>query len=68
MSSADLVTYAKFLGSEMKEETSDPDSLKTCNACEILLTTALNTFFRPLPLFHVDNNNTFHSCCLCLKQ
>ena len=33
MSSDNLVTSEKFLGSEMKKETSDPDSPKIGKAC-----------------------------------
>ena len=61
MPSDDLVTSAKFLGSGMNSETSDPDYLKIGNAFKISLTTALSTLCKSLPMFFVYNNAPFHS-------
>ena len=43
MFSDDFVTSEKFLGSRMKWETSEPDSPKGVNSCEIFFTIVLNT-------------------------
>ena len=66
MSSDNIVNSEKFLGSGIKYETSEPDSPKTCKSCEIYFTTDLNTLCKPLPMFHVENNDPFHYDCLRL--
>ena len=60
MSYDNLVTSAKFLGSGMKSEISEPDSPKIGKTCEISLMTALNTLCKPLPMFSVYNNAPFN--------
>ena len=67
MSSDNMVTFEKFLGSGMKQETSDHDSPKIGNAYERSSTAALNNLCKPLPVFCVDNNAPLHSARICLK-
>ena len=43
MISDNFITSENFLGSGMKWETSEPDSPKGVNSCEISFTTVLNT-------------------------
>ena len=59
-------TSAKFLGSGMKWETSEPDYPKGVNSRKIYFTTLLNTLCKPFPMLHVSFNALFHSDCLCL--
>ena len=66
MFSDNLVTSEKFLGSGMKWETSEPDSPKVLNSCEIYFTTVLNTLFKPFPVFLVAFNAPLHYKYLCL--
>ena len=66
MSYENLVTSEKLLGSVMNWETSEPDSSKGGNYCEISFTTFLNTLCKPLPIFRVAFNAPLHSDCLCL--
>ena len=66
MSSDNFVTSEKFLGSGMKWETSEPDSPKAINLCEMSFTIVLNTLCNPFPVLHVDFNAPFHSDFLCL--
>ena len=66
MLSDNFVTSAKFPGSGMKWENSDPDSPKGGKYCEIYFTTVLNTLCKPLPTIRMGFNDTFHSDCLCL--
>ena len=61
MSADNLVTSAKFIGSGMKQETFDTDSLIISNDSESLFTTDLKTLCEPLPMFRIDNNAPFHS-------
>ena len=61
-------TSEKFLGSEMKWETSEPDSPKCVNSCEISFTTVLNALYKPLPMLPVAFNAPFHSYLICLIQ
>ena len=61
-----FVTSVKFLGSGMKWETSEPDSPKAVNSCEMSFTNILNTFCKPFPVLRVAFNAPFHSDCLCL--
>ena len=68
MFSDDLFTSAKFLGSGMKWETSEPDSPKGVNYREISFTTVLNTLCKPFTMLHVAFNAPFHSDCICLIQ
>ena len=60
MSSENFVTSAKFLGSGMKWENSEPDSPKGGKYCEISFTTVLNTLCKTLPMFCVDFNALLH--------
>ena len=66
MFSDDFVTSAKFLGSGLKWETSEPDSPEAVNYCKISFTIILNTLCKPFPMLHVAFNAPFHSDCLCL--
>ena len=50
MLSDNFVTSAKFIASGMKWETSEPDSPKGVNSCEIYFTTVLNTLCKPFPM------------------
>ena len=59
MFSNNLIISAKFLCSGIKQETSDADSPKIGNASETSLTTTLNNFYKPLFIFHVDNDAFF---------
>ena len=52
MSSENLVSPAKFLGSGMKWEISETDSPKCGKSCEIYFPTVLNTLCETLPIFH----------------
>ena len=45
--SDNFVTSAKFLGSGMKWETSEPDSTKLVNSCKISFMIVLNTLCKP---------------------
>ena len=51
--SDNFVTSAKFLGSGIKWETSEPDATKVANSCEISFTTVLNTLCKPFPMLHL---------------
>ena len=51
ISSNNLVTSEKFLGSGMNSETFKYDSQKIGKACKISLTTALNNFVNLYPCF-----------------
>ena len=66
MFSDNFVTSAKFLGSGMKWETSEPDSPKGVNSCGISLTAVENSLCKPFPVLRVAFNSPFHSGCLCL--
>ena len=68
MSSGNVFTSEKFIGSGMKRETYEPDSSKGGKSCEIYFTIVLNTLCKPLPMFCVAFNNPFHSDYLCLIQ
>ena len=59
MSSENLATSTKFLGSGMKWENSEPDYPKGGKSCEIYFTTVLNTLWEPLTMFHVAFNASF---------
>ena len=59
---------AKFLGSGMKWETSEPDSPKLVNSCKISDTIVLNTLFKPFPVLCVAFNSPFHYDFLCLMR
>ena len=61
MLSENFVTSEKFLGPGMKWETSEPDSPKGINYCEIYFTTVLNTLCKTLPMFYVDFNSPLRS-------
>ena len=61
-----FVTSEKFLGSGMKWETSEPDSPKGVNYCEMYFTTVLNTLCKPFPVLCVAFNTPFRSDCICL--
>ena len=67
MSPDNFVTSAKFTGSVLKWETSEPDYTKGGKYFKISFTTVLNTLCKPLPMIYVSFNNPFHSDCLCLK-
>ena len=56
-----MVTFAKFLGYVIKYENYDPDSPKIGKSCEISLAIDLNTFFKYLNMFIVDNNDPLYS-------
>ena len=60
-----FVTSAKFIGSRMKWETSEPDYPKS-KSCGISFTTVFNKFCKSLPLFFIAFNAPFHSDYLCL--
>ena len=64
--SANLVTSAKFLGSGMKWETSEPDYSKLANSCEISNTIVLNTICKPFQILCVALNAPFHCDLFCL--
>ena len=66
--SDNLVTHAKFPGSWMKYETSEPDSPKIGNVSESSSEIVLNSLCNPLPMFNADNKNTFHYVHLCLMR
>ena len=66
MFSDNFVTSAKFLGSEIKWETYEPDSPKGVNSCEISFTTVLNTLCKPVPMLRLAFNAPFHSDFPCL--
>ena len=66
MLSDNFFTSAKFIGSVMKPETSEPDYPKAVNSCEISFKTVLNTLCKPFPMLWVDFNTPFHSDFLCL--
>ena len=51
MSSENMVTSEKFLGSGMKWETSEPDLPKVGKSCEISFAAVLNTLCKYLPFF-----------------
>ena len=61
MYSKNLITSAKFLGSGMKWEPSEPVSPKIVKTWKITLTKAINTLCKHLTMFCVDNNDPFHS-------
>ena len=63
-----FVTSANFLGSGMKWETSEPDSPKGVNSCEIFYTNVWNTLCQPFPLLRIAFNALFYSDCLCIIQ
>ena len=50
----------------MKCDTYDPYSPKVGNALFSLFTTALNTFFKRLPILFADSYAPFHLCFVCL--
>ena len=60
------MTYAKFLGSGTKCDTSDPDSLKLGNKWFNLFTTTLKNLCKTFPILFDENYDTFHSFCVCL--
>ena len=64
--SDNFVTSANFLGSGMKWETSEPDSPKLVNYCEISDMTVLNTLCKPFPILCVALNAPFHLDLFCL--
>ena len=66
--SDNFVTSAKFLGSVMKWETSEPDSPKLVNSYEISFTIILNTLCKPFPILCVALNAPFHSDFFCLMR
>ena len=68
MLSDNFFTSEKFLVSGMKWETSEPDSPKGVNSCEISFTIVLKTLSKPFPVLRVAFNAPFHSDCLCLIQ
>ena len=53
-------TSAKFLGYGMKWETSEPDSTKGINSCEISYTNVLNTLCKPFPMLNIAFNAPSH--------
>ena len=59
---------AKFLGSSMKWETSEPDYPKLVNSCEISITIVLNTLCKPFPVLCVALNDPFRSDFFCLMR
>ena len=61
-----LVTYAKFLGSGMKCDTSNPDYPKVGNGFLNLITTVFNTLFKPLSILLSDILDPFYSFFVCL--
>ena len=61
-----FVTSAKFLGSGMKWETSEPDYPKLVSSCKISDTIVLNTLCKPFPMLRVAFNAPFHSNYPCL--
>ena len=64
--SDNFVTSAKFLGSGIKWETSEPDYPKGVNSCKISFTPVLNTLCKPFPMLNVSCNAPFRCNCLCL--
>ena len=56
-----LVTYAEFLGSRIKRDTSDPDSPELVNALFSSFTTSLKKLCKPLPILFYESSATFHS-------
>ena len=63
MLSDNFFTSAKFLGSGMKWETSEPDSPKGVNSYKISFTTFLNNLCEPLTILSVDFNAPLNSDC-----
>ena len=66
--SENLVTSAKFLGSGMKWDASEPVSPKLVNYCEISDTIVLNTLYKPFPILWVALNAPFHCNFFCLTR
>ena len=58
--SDNFFTSAKFLGSGMKWDTSEPDSPKVANSCKISFTIVLNTLCKTFPMLRVSCNAPFH--------
>ena len=61
-----LVTSAKFLGSGMKCDTSDPDYPKVNNELFHSFTTSLKTLCKPLHMLFAGISDPFHSLCVFL--
>ena len=59
-SSGNMLTSAKFLGSEMKCDTSDPDSPKVGNELFNLFTTALNILSKTFPILFAESSSPLH--------
>ena len=66
MLSDNFFTSTEFLGYGMKWETSEPDSPKGVNSCEISFTTVLNTLCKPFPVPCLAFNAPLHYNCPCL--
>ena len=58
--SDNFVNSEKFLGSGMKWETYEPDSLNVDHSCKIFFTIVLNTLCKPFPILCVAFNAPFH--------
>ena len=55
-----LATSAKFLGSGMKWDTSEPDSPKVVNELFNYFTKTLKIFCKPLTIIFSESSNPFH--------
>ena len=67
-SAGNLVTSEKFLGSEMKCDTSENDYTKLSYALFSSFTTALETLCKPLNVLFADIYAHFHLFCVCIIQ
>ena len=64
-SAGNLVTSAKKIGSAMKCDTSNPDSLKVGNVFFSYFTTSLNTLYKTFPTLFAESYIPFRSFFIC---